>query len=168
MSTPTLSLAVSFIFHNRVRRTRKKKSWRLSGYSMTTAPAKSLSKISSGWRKSSGRTSRTRSYRCVWFQMWGNTQKEDVPVCKTSQTNLSLLRNWLVSQWVVDDIRSDKIPHHGATADTVRKHCTITTCFWLLFRNIIVSRVFFFWNRKWSTRPTETVTERLMSRSFYG
>lgn len=33
----------------------------------------------------------------------------------------------LVNQWVVNDIRSDKIPHHGATADTVRKHCMFLT-----------------------------------------
>lgn len=137
MPTSTEFSCVLFIFHNRVRKTQKKKFWRLSSYSTTTALAKSLSKISSEWPKSSGRTSRMRSYRCVFLQMWGNTQKEDVPVCKSHRRTVSLLRKCLVSQWVVNDIRSDKITEQQLTP------LGNTACFWQLFCDMIVSWGFY-------------------------
>lgn len=93
----TLQLPCLLLYF-RLRRTQKKKSWRLSACSMTTKQARSPSGTWSGWPKSWGRTSQTKNCRYASTKPHASFSSPHPCIVLTSFPPLCLWRRWLTKQ----------------------------------------------------------------------
>lgn len=89
----TLQLPCLLLYF-RLRRTQKKKSWRRSACSMTTKQARSPSGTWSGWPKSWGRTSQTKSCRYASTKPHASFSSPHPCIVLTSFPPLCLWRRW--------------------------------------------------------------------------